>query len=69
MLHTQKNFGMVTMIKLLGLHEVAQLLEWDKRKVATYIKRKKFPTPTQIVRATPLWTEDQILNYKNKLKP
>lgn len=55
-------------MKLLGLHEAAELLEWDKRKVATYIKRKKFPTPKQIVQATPLWTEEQITDYKNKLK-
>lgn len=51
---------------LLGHFEVSKLLGWDKRKTSTYIRRGVFPKPVHIVKATPLWTLDQILAYKDK---
>ena len=56
---------MTEKIDLLGVAEVSNLLGWDKRKIATYIKRGVFPKPVHIVKATPLWTEEQIIDYKN----
>jgi hypothetical protein len=55
-------------MKILGVYEVAEFLNWDKRKVAVYMKRKNFPKPVKILKATPLWTIDQIKDYLDKIK-
>jgi predicted DNA-binding transcriptional regulator AlpA len=55
-------------MELLGVAEAAELLGWDRRKISTYISRGVFPDPVQIVKATPLWTRDQIESYKLKQK-
>ncbi len=51
-------------MELLGLAEVSELLGWDKRKTTTYLKRGVLPEPIHIVKATPLWTREQIETYK-----
>ena len=56
--------------EMLGLAEVAALLGWEKEHVSTYIRRGKFPEPAQRVKATPLWTRQQIEEYmQNRKKP
>jgi predicted DNA-binding transcriptional regulator AlpA len=55
-------------IDLLGVSEVSELLGWDRRKLSTYIKRGKFPTPIHRVEATPLWKRSQIEEYMLKQK-
>ena len=50
--------------RLAGVAEAAEILGWDKRKVATYIKRGVFPDPVQKLSATPIWTVEQIERYK-----
>lgn len=51
---------------LVGVSEVAQLLGWDRRKVATYAARGAFPEPIVRVAAGPLWTRRQIEEYKRQ---
>ncbi|GMA52045.1 hypothetical protein GCM10025857_34020 [Alicyclobacillus contaminans] len=49
--------------KLAGVTEAAAILGWDRRKVATYWGRGKLPVPIQVLSATPVWTEEQIIRY------
>jgi predicted DNA-binding transcriptional regulator AlpA len=51
---------------LIGLTEAAQIMGWDRRKVATYIARGAFPEPIARVAAGPLWTRRQIEEYKRQ---
>lgn len=50
-------------VTLVGLSEAAQILGWDKRKLATYIKRGKFITPIQRLASGPIWTEKQVMEW------
>lgn len=52
---------------LIGLAEAAHILGWDRRKVATYISRDAFPEPITRVAAGPLWTRQQIEEYKKQI--
>ena len=61
--HDEIMWGGETM-ELLGLAEVSELLGWGKRKTTTYLKRGVLPEPIHIVKATPLWTREQIKTYK-----
>lgn len=49
---------------LVGVQEAAEILGWDKRKVATYMSRGSFPTPIQRLASGSIWTRKQILDYK-----
>jgi hypothetical protein len=49
---------------LLGLTEVAILLDWDRRRVATYLSRGVFPAPIIRLAMGPLWTRSQIEDYQ-----
>jgi predicted DNA-binding transcriptional regulator AlpA len=51
---------------IVGLHEAAAMLGWDKRKLSTYIKRGKFPAPVVRLKATPIWERWQIEEYKER---
>lgn len=53
---------------LIGLAEAAEILGWDRRRVSVYIRRGKFPEPVARVAAGPLWTRQQIEEYKKTLK-
>lgn len=50
---------------LAGLQEVALILGWDKRKVATYMSRGRFPEPIQRLASGSIWTRQQIVDYKD----
>lgn len=52
---------------LAGLKEAAAILGWDRRKLYTYEKRGSFPKPVQVLACGPIWTVQQIEEYK-KLK-
>lgn len=54
--------------QLAGVAEAAEILGWDKRKVATYIKRGVFPDPIARLSATPIWTVEQIEKYRDGQK-
>ena len=48
---------------LVGLAEAAEMLGWDKRKLATYRKRGVFPEPVQELKSGPVWLRSQIIKY------
>jgi hypothetical protein len=54
---------------LLGVKEAADLLKWDKRRVATYIKRGSFPEPVLKLAAGQFWERKQIEEYKANRSP
>lgn len=45
---------------LVGVAEAAQILGWDKRRVATYIQRGSFPEPVQSLAGGRIWAVDDI---------
>lgn len=51
--------------ELIGLHELALLINMDKRKLSTYIRRGviQLPEPYQILAATTLWRKQDILEW------
>lgn len=51
-------------MRLAGVSEAAKILGWDRRKVATYIKRGMFPEPFQRLACGPIWPEETILQFK-----
>lgn len=50
---------------LIGLAEAAKILKWDKRRIATYIKRGVFPEPVARLEMGPLWERQQIEDYRD----
>jgi hypothetical protein len=50
---------------LLGQVEVGKMLGWTSQKVSVYLARGVFPEPVQRVKATPLWTRQQITAYRD----
>ena len=55
-------------MNIVGVAEVAKILEWDKRKVATYIKRGKLPPPATRLKSGPIWDKEVIEEYKKNNK-
>jgi hypothetical protein len=53
-------------VELVGVKEAAELLNWDKGKVSTYLARGVFPEPIQRLAAGPIWTREQIEAYKKE---
>ena len=51
---------------LVGLKEAAAILGWDPRKVATYRSRGVFPAPAAELASGPVWTRQQIEEYKTR---
>lgn len=49
---------------LVGLAEAAEIMQWSKSQVNTYMARGKFPDPIQRLTATPVWTRKQIEQFK-----
>lgn len=50
--------------ELVGVKEAAEILGWDVRRVATYRSRGSFPEPMAVMAMGPVWTREQIENYK-----
>ncbi len=50
---------------LIGLAEAAEILSWDKRKLAVYRKRQGFPAPLAELASGPVWHRKQIEEYKS----
>lgn len=65
-----------TIPPLAGYAEAAEILEWDKRKIGTYMKRAEeknwpnsmFPEPIQRLASGPIWTRKQIEEYRDARK-
>jgi hypothetical protein len=52
--------------ELVGVKEVAELLEWDPRRVTTYRSRGSFPPPVAELAMGPVWLRSQIEAYKRE---
>jgi hypothetical protein len=48
---------------LVGVAEAAEILGWDKRRVATYIQRGSFPEPVESLAGGRVWTVDDINDF------
>jgi hypothetical protein len=53
-------------IKLYGQAEFAKEIGWDDRKIRVYYQRGKLPEPYAKAGKRPLWTKEQIEQYKSK---
>ncbi len=53
---------------LVGVTEAAAILGWDKRKIATYMKRGVFPAPIQKLASGSIWTLKQIEDYRDQTR-
>lgn len=50
--------------EMVGVKEAAEILGWDVRRVATYRSRGAFPEPVAEMAMGPVWTREQIEEYK-----
>jgi len=48
-----------------GVSEAAEILGWQKQRIVTYLSRGVFPEPTQRLASGPLWTRQQIEEYRD----
>lgn len=51
---------------LIGQKEFAEILGWDRRKVAMYYHRGILPDPIKRLASGPVWTRDQAEKYKDE---
>jgi hypothetical protein len=54
--------------RLYGQAEFAIELGWDRRKLNTYYGRGLLPKPATYAGKRPLWTKEQIDEYKQKIE-
>jgi len=48
---------------LVGVAEAAAILEWDKRRIFTYISRGSFPEPVALLASGRVWRREDIEVY------
>jgi hypothetical protein len=48
---------------LVGVAEAAEILGWDKRRVATYVQRGSFPQPVESLAGGRVWLVDDVLAF------
>lgn len=51
---------------LVGVKEAAEILGWSKQQIGIYMTRGKFPEPIQRLASGPIWTKEQIEEYKRE---
>jgi hypothetical protein len=49
--------------RLAGVAEAAQVMDWDKRRVVTYITRGRFPQPIQSLASGRVWIRDDVERF------
>lgn len=55
--------------KLAGRKEAMEILGWEhKSMIGTYLKRGQFPLPIQELACGPIWTVQQIEEFKERRK-
>jgi hypothetical protein len=54
--------------KLVGVAEAAVLMGWDKRRVATYVKRGAFPEPLAELAGGRVWAREDVLAFRDAFK-
>jgi predicted DNA-binding transcriptional regulator AlpA len=55
-----------TIPPLAGLDEASEILGWSKQHIHSYISRGVFPQPIQRLASGPIWTREQIEQYKKE---
>ena len=58
-----KAFVVEVVPRLVGVAEAANILGWDKRRVATYVKRGSFPQPVESLAGGRVWMVDDIAEF------
>ena len=48
---------------LVGVAEAADILGWDKRRVATYVMRGSFPEPVESLAGGRVWKVDDVADF------
>lgn len=46
--------------QLVGVTEAAEILGWDRRRVATYVSRGAFPEPVAALASGRVWRRDDV---------
>lgn len=54
--------------RLVGVAEAAAVLAWDKRRVATYVKRGSFPEPVAELAGGRVWRLDDVLAFADEFR-
>lgn len=49
--------------QIAGVAEAAEIMEWDKRRVITYLDRGSFPEPTFALASGRIWLREDIEAY------
>jgi hypothetical protein len=52
--------------RLVGVAEAAAILGWDKRRVATYIRRGSFPEPMAELAGGRVWAREDIVAFREE---
>jgi 16S rRNA C967 or C1407 C5-methylase (RsmB/RsmF family) len=50
--------------RLVGVAEAAEIMGWDKRRVATYIRRESFPEPLAELAGGRVWAREDIVQFR-----
>ncbi|MGH2653022.1 MAG: class I SAM-dependent methyltransferase [Actinomycetota bacterium] len=53
---------------LVGVAEAARLLGWDKRRVATYVRRGSFPRPVAELAGGRVWAIEDVLAFAERFR-
>lgn len=54
--------------KLVGVAEAAGLMGWDKRRVATYVKRGAFPEPLAELAGGRVWAREDVVAFREAFR-
>jgi hypothetical protein len=54
--------------KLVGVAEAAGLMGWDKRRVATYVKRGGFPEPLAELAGGRVWAREDVVAFREAFR-
>ena len=54
--------------KLVGVAEAADLMGWDKRRVATYVKRGAFPEPLAELAGGRVWAREDVMAFRDAFR-
>jgi hypothetical protein len=52
--------------RVVGVAEAAAILGWDKRRVITYLDRRRFPEPLQTLASGRVWLEEDIRDFAER---
>jgi hypothetical protein len=50
--------------RLVGVTEAAEILGWDRRRVATYVRRGAFPPPLAELAGGRIWAREDVVAFR-----